>query len=204
MKQFPSSVLPQSTYCNTKPLSYPPSRSFLIIQAGSSSSFMPSQTLTSPPFTPVSSTHQPKTTRAPLAVVGSLAVDITMHPFSTSPLQTTAPGSVSLTLGGVAGNVSRAAHSLLQSDKTLLIAPIGEDLLGSVAEKGLEENGMRVDGLIRVGADEGGNTATCGYLVDEKGELIGGVADMKIAREVEGRKVSSNFDDSESGYRFMR
>ncbi|GAA5840467.1 hypothetical protein JCM5353_001121 [Sporobolomyces roseus] len=158
-------------------------------EAGSSSSFMPSQTLTSPPVSPVPSTARPKTTRAPLAVVGSLAVDITMHPFSTSPLQTTAPGSVSLTLGGVAGNVSRAAHSLLQSDKTLLIAPIGEDLLGSVAEKGLEENGMRVDGLIRVGADEGGNTATCGYLVDEKGELIGGVADMKIAREVEGRKI---------------
>lgn len=119
-----------------------------------------------------------------------------MHPFSTSPLQTTAPGSVSLTLGGVAGNVSRAAHSLLQSDKTLLVAPIGADLLGSVAEKGLEENGMRVDGLIRVGA-EGGSTATCGYLVDEKGELIGGVADMKIAREVEGRKVSSDVDLSE-------
>jgi len=114
-----------------------------------------------------------------------------MHPFSTSPLQTTAPGSVSLTLGGVAGNVSRAAHSLLQEDRTLLIAPIGADLLGNVAEKGLEDSGMRVDGLIRVGAEEGWSTATCGYLVDEKGELVGGVADMKIAREVEGRKVSS-------------
>lgn len=62
----------------------------------------------------------------------------------------------------------------------------------------MKDKGMRIDGLIRntegPGPEkEAGRTATCGYLVDEKGELIGGVADMKIARQVEGEKVSNRF-----------
>lgn len=153
--------------------------------AVSSSAVQTSQAIPTP--------YTPSSPHAALAVVGSLAVDITMHPFSASPLQTTAPGTVSLTLGGVAGNVARAAHSILGSNETLLIAPIGRDLLGTVAETGLRDKGMRTDGLISAadgsGEAEAARTATCGYLVDEKGELIGGVADMKIAREVEGRKV---------------
>ncbi|GAA5845576.1 hypothetical protein JCM3766R1_000787 [Sporobolomyces carnicolor] len=156
--------------------------------AVSSSAVQTSQAIPTP--------YTPSSPHAALAVVGSLAVDITMHPFSASPLQTTAPGTVSLTLGGVAGNVARAAHSILGSNETLLIAPIGRDLLGTVAETGLRDKGMRTDGLISAadgsGEAEAARTATCGYLVDEKGELIGGVADMKIAREVEGRKIVEN------------
>ncbi|GAA5922392.1 pseudouridine-5'-phosphate glycosidase family protein [Sporobolomyces koalae] len=162
-------------------------------ESATQSPFMPSQTrLQSEPSAAPPAPQFDISTPSPvtaLAVVGSLAVDITMHPFSTSPLQTTAPGSVSLTLGGVAGNVSRACHSLLKDDQTLLIAPIGRDLLGTVAETGLRDKGMRTDGLIRVEPEKDSRTATCGYLVDEKGELIGGVADMKIAREVEAEHV---------------
>ncbi|GAA5949680.1 hypothetical protein JCM3765_002752 [Sporobolomyces pararoseus] len=173
----------------------------------SASSFMPSplhnstSTLCPPSSTTVTPRPTASSRRASLAVVGSLAVDITMHPFSTSPLQTTAPGSVSLTLGGVAGNVARAAHSILNDDQTLLIAPIGQDLLGSVAERGLTDKGMRIDGLIRanegVRQAEGAGTATCGYLVDEKGELIGGVADMAIAREIKGEKIVEKLKEAE-------
>ncbi|GAA5995003.1 pseudouridine-5'-phosphate glycosidase family protein [Rhodotorula paludigena] len=130
---------------------------------------------------------------APLVVVGVLAVDISMVPNSTSPLQTTAPGSVSLTLGGVAGNVAGAAHALLSAPSSnqdggevLLVAPVAGDLLGEVAKSGLRARGMRSDGLI--GSD--GATATCGYLLDEKGELVGGVADMSIAKELSGKKIA--------------
>ncbi|GAA6063003.1 hypothetical protein JCM10212_002644 [Sporobolomyces blumeae] len=140
------------------------------------------------PGVPTRPASQASLPPASLAVIGSLAVDITMHPFSLSPLQTTAPGTVSMTLGGVAGNVARAAHSLLKGSTTTLIAPVGSDLLGTVARTGLEEIGFRSDGLIERDED-GARTATCGYLVDEKGELIGGVADMAIAREVEGDKI---------------
>ncbi|GAA6019173.1 hypothetical protein JCM11491_001402 [Sporobolomyces phaffii] len=151
----------------------------------------------------VESSSSTLATRASLAVVGSLAVDITMHPFSSSPLNTTAPGSVSLTLGGVAGNVARAAHSILDDAQTLLIAPVGRDLLGTVAETGLRDAGMRVDGLVKARdgrAEQDGvereRTATCGYLVDEKGELIGGVADMKIARDVEGDEIVDKLQEA--------
>lgn len=125
---------------------------------------------------------------APLLVVGSLAIDITMHPHSVSPLRTTAPGAVSLSLGGVAGNVAGAAHSLLGGGDVMLVAPVGEDLLGNVARSGLKDRGMRSDGLIRLKESE--RTATCGILLDQTGELVGGVADMAIAAEMEGDKVS--------------
>lgn len=44
---------------------------------------------------------------------------------------------------------------------------------------------MREDGLVEI---EGG-TATCGILLDERGELVGGVADMEIAERVTGEQV---------------
>lgn len=172
-------------------------------QTGSvSSSFMPSavspplvasaSTLNSHPVPiPSSSSSSPHTPspQANLAVVGSLAVDITLSP-SHSPHQTTSPGTVSLTLGGVASNVAGAAHSLLQGSNVLLVAPVGKDLLGDVARSGLKKRGMREDGLIEVGEGEGeSRSATCGILLDEKGGLVGGVADMAITAGVEGKKV---------------
>jgi pseudouridine-5'-phosphate glycosidase/pseudouridine kinase len=125
---------------------------------------------------------------SPLVVVGSLAIDISMSPTSSSPARTTAPGTVTLSLGGVAGNVAGAAHAL-GVEEVLLVAPVGEDLLGLVAKNGLKERGMRNDGLVQVG-EGGSRTATCGILLDECGELVGGVADMVIASDMEGDKVS--------------
>lgn len=113
-----------------------------------------------------------------------------MHPTSVSPLRTTAPGKVSLSLGGVAGNVAGAAHSLLGGEEVMLVAPVGDDLLGSVARNGLKDRGMRSDGLVKLGESE--RTATCGILLDQTGELVGGVADMAIAAEMEGDQVSSH------------
>lgn len=136
--------------------------------------------------------HRTPTPKASVVVAGVLAVDISMVPASSSPLKTTAPGSVKLTLGGVAGNVAGAAHSLLSSsassaDEVLLLAPVAEDTLGDVARGGLARRGMRTDGLV---APPGGRTATCGILLDEKGDLVGGIADMAIAHELEADQVS--------------
>lgn len=157
---------------------------------------------------------------ASVIVIGILAVDISMIPTSASPLRTTAPGTVRLSLGGVAGNVAGAAHSLLHSatatpstsasaaapaqgsPEVLLLAPIAKDLLGEVARTGLEQRGMRTDGLMLVdpepspgrGAERQSNgaarTATCGILLDEGGELVGGIADMEIGQHLEGGEVS--------------
>ncbi|GAA5925742.1 hypothetical protein JCM10213_008872 [Rhodosporidiobolus nylandii] len=150
-------------------------------------------TSTSPSSSAASTQPSP---HAPLVVAGSLAVDITFAPTS-SPLQTTSPGSVSLTLGGVAGNVAGAAHALLGGEDTLLIAPVGRDLLGDVARTGLRKRGMREDGLIAVQEGKDARSATCGILLDEKGELVGGVADMEITRALDGKKVIERLETAQ-------
>lgn len=125
---------------------------------------------------------------SPLVIVGSLAIDLTLIPSSSSPLLTTTPGTVSLSLGGVASNIASASHSLGVSD-VLLVSPVAgtDDLLSVVARRGLEERGMRSDGLVVI---EGEKTATCGILMDAEGELIGGVADMGIVELMNPKQVS--------------
>ncbi|SCZ90979.1 BZ3500_MvSof-1268-A1-R1_Chr1-3g02442 [Microbotryum saponariae] len=127
----------------------------------------------------------PPSASAALVVIGSLAVDISMIP-TVSPLQTTSPGSVTISLGGVAGNVAAAARSIGIPD-VLLVAAIGDDPLGSLARTRLGDRGMRSDGLITSLKD--GRTPTCGYLLDEKGGLVGGVADMSIAASLPVQEV---------------
>ena len=80
--------------------------------------------------------------------------------------------------------MSGAARSL-GIDDVLLVAPVGRDLLGSVAREGLAARGMRTDGLQEVE----GRTATCGILLDKTGDLFGGVADMEIATMTSGDLV---------------
>lgn len=113
-----------------------------------------------------------------------------MTPLSpNSPLQTTAPGSISLSLGGVGSNVAAATCSLGIQD-VLLVAPVGEDYFGEMCKVGLGKRGMRSDGLIETIGD-GGRTASCGILLDEKGDLVGGVADMDITSLMSGEVVSN-------------
>lgn len=139
---------------------------------------------------PVESRLAPSTSLAPapLVVIGSLAIDITLSPSSVSPLSTTAPGRVSMSLGGVAGNVAGAASSLGLPSDTVLLAPAAGDALGTLARAGLEKRGMRTDGLLTIGDEENG-TPACGILLDERGDLIGGVADMGLASKMTGTQI---------------
>lgn len=149
---------------------------------------------TSPLQTEVTPTGTSPPQRAKILVAGVLAVDISMIPTTASPLRTTAPGKVALSLGGVAGNVAGAAHSLLASsspdgqDDVLLLAAVARDTLGEVARNGLDRRNMRTDGL---SVPESSRTATCGILLDESHELVGGVADMDIADQLDGAEVRS-------------
>lgn len=56
---------------------------------------------------------------------------------------------------------------------------------------------MRDDGLIVQGETEGGGgTATCGILLGEDGELVGGVADMGIMLSLSSEEVRFFFSIS--------
>ncbi|KAF8641219.1 hypothetical protein AX17_000853 [Amanita inopinata Kibby_2008] len=134
---------------------------------------------------------------AKLAVIGSAAVDITAKPTrdaNNADLATnsTVPGNVSLTLGGVARNITEAAHRVMTSSSSplsppLLIAPIGNDSFGALLTAEMKALGMRTDGLLE--SVEKHKTAVCNMVLDGKGDLVGGVADMRITESFSTEQV---------------
>ena len=132
-----------------------------------------------------------------LIVIGASAIDITAR-VADSPTskqaqvsQTTAPGNVTLTVGGVARNIAEAAHRVLSSvgsvSETMLLSPVGDDEFAPFLLDEMERIGMRADGMIREG--EGRRTAVCNMVLDASGALIGGVADMDIVANVDEASV---------------
>ncbi|KAF9044596.1 indigoidine synthase A-like protein [Hymenopellis radicata] len=117
---------------------------------------------------------------ARLVIVGASAVDVTakasMSSESSLAAHSTVPGSVELSLGGVARNF--VSH--------LLLSPIGDDSFGNLLLKETEALGMRTDGLIKT---NGMRTAVCNMLLSNDGHLITGVADMDITAQFSGDAV---------------
>jgi pseudouridine-5'-phosphate glycosidase/pseudouridine kinase len=129
-----------------------------------------------------------------LMVIGSAAVDITAHSSSTalSTAQSTSPGSITLSLGGVARNMAEAAHrilppSLAVSGAVQLVTALGDDSFGRLLRDETKRMGMRVDGLMD--ADPDHRTAVCNLVLDSAGALVGGVADMDVVNMLNGKQV---------------
>jgi len=130
---------------------------------------------------------------ADLIVVGSAAVDITSQADpSTDPSlakNSTAPGKVSLSIGGVARNMAEAAHRILAAQELqtscLLVSTVGEDGFGKFLVEETEKLGMRTDGLLR----NDRSTAVCNMVIDSAGNLVGGVADMEITHALIDEQV---------------
>jgi len=133
-----------------------------------------------------------------LVVVGSAAVDIsTMATASTAgdtnlSVHSTSPGTVSMTLGGVARNIAETAHRILTSHTpqlsvaTMLVSPVGDDAFGHVLFDGMHRIGMRTDGLLPI---PGVRSAVCNMVLDSAGNLTGGVADMDIIQLLDSQTV---------------
>ncbi|OAX44241.1 hypothetical protein K503DRAFT_852805 [Rhizopogon vinicolor AM-OR11-026] len=127
---------------------------------------------------------------APLIVVGCAAVDITSQPLTDSDLghQSTSPGNVSMSLGGVGRNIAEAAHRVLSSyghefpAATMLVSAIGDDSFGRLISDETRMLGMRTDGLIPV---HGGRSPVCSLLLERSGGLRAGVADMDLVRNMD-------------------
>jgi len=123
--------------------------------------------------------------------MGSAAVDISAQANPNTEklsLHSTAPGCVSLSLGGVARNIAEACHRVMTSQSqdlasaTLLISPIGNDAFGRLLVDETQKLGMRTDGMVQSNK----RTAVCNMILDSKGSLIGGVADMGITEALDG------------------
>lgn len=130
---------------------------------------------------------------AELVIVGCTAVDVTSqaHAMADATLasQSTLPGAISTSLGGVGRNIAEAAHRILSvssqrsNAQTVLVSPIGSDLFGRLLVEETERLGMRSDGLRLIQSER---SAVCNMVLDGKGDLISGVADMGIIQAFEG------------------
>ncbi|KAF9270114.1 hypothetical protein L218DRAFT_976075 [Marasmius fiardii PR-910] len=119
-----------------------------------------------------------------LVVIGSSAVDVTARQSEeTTPalaVQSTAPGTISLSVGGVARNIAEASHRVSSNENSvMLLSPIAKDMFGDFLRRELNTIGMREDGLL-VQSDD--RTASCNMILDREGHLITGIADMDIVK----------------------
>ena len=147
--------------------------------------------------TPSSQLSVPEVTQPPqaqLLVVGAAAVDVISRvDSSTDPalmVQSTIPGRVSISLGGVARNMAEAAHRSLVSMSlshglkepklaaVQLVSPIGKDGFSTLISNEMGEMGMRSDGLLSEPPDESRSTPVCNMILTPAGDLVGGVADF--------------------------
>jgi len=131
--------------------------------------------------------------RASAIVVGCAAVDITSQPQAATELDlnTTLPGKVSVSLGGVARNIAEAAHRVMsgaigEGAATLLVAPVGDDAFGSMITDLTESLGMRTDGLMPI---HGQRSSVCNLFLDAQGELQSGIADMDLTLAWEADQI---------------
>ena len=142
---------------------------------------------------------------AKVIVLGGAAVDIISKANPSSdgsfPHKTTVSGSVTSSLGGVARNVAEAAHRILYAsgpsnkDTVLLISPVGADPFGNMVRDGVSALGMRTDGiLVSQIAGEASSlprTAVCNMVLDGKGDLMAGIADMDVTHSLSFSDVST-------------
>lgn len=137
-------------------------------------------------------------TPATLLVIGAAAIDVTSKPekSSAAPVaaQSTHPGKVTFSSGGVARNIAEAAHRILStasessSHDVLLVSPIGNDLAASLIIDNARKLGMRTDGLLTF-PDQSLSSAVCNMHLDVSGNLTTGVADMSIVEAIDSRRV---------------
>jgi len=131
---------------------------------------------------------------ADVAVIGAAALDITSQEFpnvdTSLGVHSTAPGSIKISLGGVARNIAEATHRVMAAKfpglSSVLVAPVGYDAFGHILVDKLHAFGMRTDGIIRTDTQ----SAVCNMVLDSNGALVRGIADMGINESVNSEEVS--------------
>ena len=133
--------------------------------------------------------------RPTVFVAGSLAVDLSCDyaiqpggPATTNStlkpaLHTSNPSIITQSLGGVGGNVARAAH--LMGANVQLCSAVGDDLSGKAALEALRTAGMSTAGMKTLSAEGGNRTAQYVAINDSSKDLVMGMADMAILESAE-------------------
>ncbi|WP_246060859.1 PfkB family carbohydrate kinase [Nocardioides dongxiaopingii] len=112
---------------------------------------------------------------ASVVVVGGANVDVVARPHAAPVPATSNPGSVAVTPGGVGRNIAENLARL--GTTTHLLAAVGDDAHGRLVVGATRAAGVDVGGVRLVAAATGSYVA----LLDDTGELVGGVSDMPAA-----------------------
>ncbi|KAF8577889.1 hypothetical protein K439DRAFT_1363592 [Ramaria rubella] len=135
-------------------------------------------------------------------VIGAAAIDVISQPtqVSTSTAQSTSPGRVTFSPGGVARNIAEAAHRTLSTsdvphpNDVLLISPVGNDLAASFILDDIGRKGMRTDGLLTLGSEKQ-RSAVCNMQLDAMGNLMTGIADMSIVEVIDAAQIIAMIEE---------
>jgi len=112
-------------------------------------------------------------------VVGGIGVDAIARPSQGMQLvmESSTPGQVEMSVGGVGGNIARALACL--GSPPLLVSAVGHDSAGELIRKTCREHDMPAGGLVPCA-----KSATYHAILNERGDLTAAIADMEVFGEV--------------------
>lgn len=114
----------------------------------------------------------------PIIVIGGANLDIKSVIAGKTVPATSNPGSSSVSLGGVARNI---AENLARTGATVgLLSVVGDDDAGTRLIEGTTAAGVDTSLVARVK----GNTGTYAVVIDRQGEMVIGVADMRLVDSI--------------------
>ncbi len=144
------------------------------------------------PWKPLEETVQvatPDDDRKRPLVVGASVMDINgkidASPYS--PMETSSPGAIRYSSGGVGRNLAEIMHRLGKSPR--FISALGDDLMGKELLIGLKEVGLDTRWII----SSGGSTPVYNAIFYSDGNLLAAVADMKLLDQV-GDAICANVE----------
>lgn len=121
-----------------------------------------------------------------IIVIGGTNIDIKAKTTAPHIAGTSNPGDVTFTPGGVARNISHNLGSL--GVRVALISAIGNDAPGQMAVETTQSAGVDLSMCLRCDAPTGAYVA----ILDEKGELVSAVNDMRILKNLNSEIVKSH------------
>ncbi len=120
-----------------------------------------------------------------IIVIGGTNIDIKAKTTASHIWATSNPGSVTFTPGGVARNI---AHNLANLGvRVALVSAVGNDAPGDMAAEATQSAGVDLSMCLRCDAPTGSYVA----VLDEKGELVSAVNDMRILKNLKSGYVKT-------------
>lgn len=128
-----------------------------------------------------------------IIVIGGANADIGGLPAAELVLRDSNPGSISISQGGVGGNICRALRAL--GDSVSFITAFGDDLIAGFLREGCERDGIDISLSKHC---PGRSSSVYMYIADGSGNMHVAVNDMEIVNEITPSFLASRIEDINS------